>query len=116
MDVEVGLLTLELGVDSLSRLLLSYLLHRFGNHAQSTRFAIDLEWVRIACRIDFFAELDSHGFILVLLAGRQYDAFPLYVSFPSSVRTSVRPNPSTDGMVDPSCLSDRTKSPIVTCR
>ena len=112
MDVKVGLLALKLGIDSLSRLLLSYLLHRLGNHAQPARFAVNVARVRIACRLDFHAELDSRGFWLVLAVGRQHDTIPLRAAFPSSFCASIRHNPSAGGMVGPPCLSDGTKSPI----
>ena len=67
MDVKVGLLALELGIDSLPRLPLPDFLYRFGNHAQPARFAIDLARIRIASRFDFHSELYSRSFSVVLL-------------------------------------------------
>ena len=89
MDIKVGIFALELGIDALSSLLLPDLLHRLGNHAQSARFAVNVARVCIASRFDFYAELHSRGFSLVLPGSGQPDTVIICVAFTSSVCTSV---------------------------
>ena len=66
MDAKVGIPALELGIDAFPSLLLPDLLHRLGNHTQPARFAVNLARICIASRFDFYAELYSRSFGVVL--------------------------------------------------